>query len=207
MRRTSLLCVILLCFSTLVYSAQPVKGDFIFGLDAMFGLNGNKNRKLAGVVAHVGYDMYTPKIHYLSIEPKVGAGFFGGSLVDNFTEISLSDYKISCFTCAISPKLNLPLNPDNTAFLFLENEFAFSALSASILDKDVKNRRNSGEWQFHYALKLGLAINIGHSQRLALWVGGSTLDFDRVLNKNIPTGRKHYTGEEPSYSAGISIYL
>ena len=207
MRKAGLVCTLLLCCNALVYSTRPIKGDLTFGLDVLFGLNGNTNRNLAGAIAHVGYDIFTPKIPYISIETKVGAGFFGGSLNDEFSTASLSNYKITCFTYAIDPKLHLSLNFDDTAFLFLENEFALSMLGASIQDREAAAKRSSQDLQFHYALKLGISFNVGRRQRLAIWVGGSTLDFDGILNKDLPAGRKRYSGEAPSYAAGIYINL
>lgn len=174
----------------------------------MFRLDGNSDRRLGGGVAHAGYDVYIPKIPYLSLEAKVGAGFFGGSQNETLTETPLSDYKISAFTCALAPKLRLPLNFDNTVFLFLENEFALSSLAASIRDREATGTRNRRDRQFHYALKVGLLFNVDdRRQRLAVWVGGSTLDFDHVLNKRLPPGRKRYGGEKPEFVAGLAVYL
>lgn len=205
MGKAGLCCAALLCCAAFVYSARPVKANWVFGVDCLIRPD---YQPLGGSIGHIGYDVYIPKIPYFSLEAKVGAGFFAGSRKEIFTERTLLEYKISALTCALAPKLRLPLNFDDNMFLFLENEFALSSLAASIHDWEGAPARGRRDRRFHYALKLGLLFNVDKSrQRLAIWAGGSTLDFDPILNKRRPAAREPYSGESPDLVFGLAVHL
>lgn len=49
------------------------------GLDGLFG-DFDSNQKLGGGILHGGYDFFFHRISFLSVEPKIGVGYFGGKV-------------------------------------------------------------------------------------------------------------------------------
>ncbi|VFB12675.1 Uncharacterised protein [Bacteroides heparinolyticus] len=208
MKRFCILCFLIPLLGNATISANlPIRGHVIGGLDVLFGDISSSRHHLAGVFIHGGYDIFFPKLSFFSIEPKVGVGFFGSSKRDAF-DVPVSDYSIIGTMIGIAPKLHLSVNADDDAFLFLEHEFSLMNMYANIKDKDRNtNKRRSKGISFYYSLKVGLRFRLSSKYQLSAWVGGNTLNFNKLLNKNIPAGTNRYSSEAPSYAAGVSFYL
>ena len=193
------------CIS-LVYPKTPLKNRFIIGVDGLSSLDSNK--QLTGILFHGGYNLFSKKINFISIEPKIGVGYFEGKKENKFNSTPISNYKINCISGGLSPKLNLALNPDENAFIFLENDFSVMNVQAKINDKGSLSTRTVNEnFIFYYTIKVGLIFQLSKRSGLGLWVGGTTLKFDDLLNKGVPLSKEHYSSEAPSYCIGISLYL
>ena len=177
------------------------------GLDVLFG-DFDSNQKLGGGILHGGYDFFFHRISFLSVEPKIGVGYFGGNKTSTLSTAVVANYGITCFTTSISPKVYCSLNPDNNILLSLENEFSLLNGFANIKDQNsIHVRRNSKLFQFYYTVKIGLTLKTPKGCKFTVWVGGSTLRLDNILNGNIPSGEKYYSKETLPYAAGINFYI
>lgn len=206
MKRISILCVLVLFFQTVINAGSTNKNSFTIGIDGFIGQFDSDN-KTAGVLAHGGYDFFFNRINFLSIEPKIGVGYFGRPQAEGLNPTLSSGYNIACFAACISPKLHLSLNPDDTALIFIENEFSLLNAHARIEDQGQSNTRVSRGLLFYYTLKLGLTFKLSDNNKLAIWVGGSTLNFDTLLNNHIPKGQKRYSGESSPFAIGVNFHL
>lgn len=207
MKRMIILYALTVCCYTAIYALPGHnRNSFMMDIDGLFGQLDSSD-KTAGILVHGGYDIFFRGITFLSIEPKIGVGYFGRSRTEEPNSTPISSYNITCFTASVSPKLHLSLNPDDTAFLFLENEFSLLNAHARIEDQGRSKTRVSSTYQFYYTLKLGLSFKISSNNKLGIWVGGSTLRFDTLLNRHIPKEQKRYSGETTPFTVGVDFYL
>ena len=191
-RRLIIFCIFVTCSHITVHSRDFIKGSFSIGLDGLFG-DFDSNQKLGGGILHGGYDFFFHRISFLSVEPKIGVGYFGGNKTSTLSTAVVANYGITCFTTSISPKVYCSLNPDNNILLSLENEFSLLNGFANIKDQNsIHVRRNSKFFQFYYTVKIGLTLKTPKGCKFTVWVGGSTLRLDNILNGNIPSGEKYY---------------
>ena len=79
-RRLIIFCIFVTCSHITVHSRDFIKGSFSIGLDGLFG-DFDSNQKLGGGILHGGYDFFFHRISFLSVEPKIGVGYFGGNKV------------------------------------------------------------------------------------------------------------------------------
>lgn len=206
-RRLIIFCIFVTYSHITVHSKDFIKGAFSIGLDGLFG-DFDSNQKLGGGILHGGYDFFFHRISFLSVEPKIGVGYFGGNKTSTLSTAVVANYGITCFTTSISPKVYCSLNPDNNILLSLENEFSLLNGFANIKDQNsIHVRRNSKFFQFYYTVKIGLTLKTPKGCKFTVWVGGSTLRLDNILNGNIPSGEKYYSKETLPYAAGINFYI
>lgn len=59
----------------------------------------------------------------MSVEFKIGVGYFGGNKISIFSIVVVVNYGIICFIISILFKVYCLFNLDNNIFFFLENEF------------------------------------------------------------------------------------
>lgn len=203
--------VILYCFVTLssiihLFATGNDKGYYSISIDAIFG-ELNTNRKLAGGVVSGGYNYFILQKPYLSIEPLIGVGFIGNLNTYNFNIPSEVSYRVTFFKVGLNPKLYLPLNPDKNVLLSFENEFALIDGFANFNSSIPTTKRKGMNLQFCYTAKLGLTIRLIKKCHFTVWVGGSTLKIDKILNRSIAHKKDFYNNVKLPYALGLNFYI
>lgn len=207
MKRIIIFFLLILSSHIASFPQAFAKGTFTVGVDALFGQFGS-NDKLGGGIIHGGYEFFFRQVSFLSLEPKIGLGYLGNRKTEVLSDAFISDYNVACLTASISPRLRWSLNPDNNAFVFIDNEFALLNGYATVRDPNTTlSRKSSGTFQFYYALKLGIILKTSEKCKFAIWVGGSTLKLDPIVNNNIPLKQERYSNEGLPYMPGITFYL
>lgn len=204
------LSVILIIFFTNCYSQKDQnKNSFNLSIQA-FGIPTQDIHEPGGCIVDLGYDIIpNHRQHVFSLEPRIGGGFMGNSL-DNEFGTHIFKYTVTCIHFGIAPKVYLNLNmtdSDKSSFLYLENEFSLLNTYASINDYHVSTTRKENEYlHFFYSCKLGVSFPV-IAKATDLWIGYTTLDFTRMLNKNIPQNRDHFAGEYLGACFGMSFHF
>jgi hypothetical protein len=205
--------ICLFLFSTSSNAQVLGRNSIVAGADIRLGLFTTEGRSAVGLNVHGGYDIYLKKIPFLSIEPRIGVGFYSGSNSEKVRTYPFYEtdtpykYSISCFTIGISPKLYWDFNNDSA--LFMENEFSIMNMFANIKDNEnISEKRQANQnGYFYYSGKIGLMFGTIDKTRIAVWLCGSTIKFDKILNKKLSADMKKYSGETISLGAGIDFYF
>jgi hypothetical protein len=109
-----------------------------------------------------------------------------------------------CF--GVAPKYNIAVNEDDTAFLFIENDFMFYNALARIQDKGMNKKRVVCTYlNFYYAFKLGLRAKTGKNFWLGAFVGLSSMDFTNTINTNLPKGVESYGKDPCVFNFGMQV--
>ncbi len=205
------LFIILILFFTSSYSQEAEnKNSFTLSLQA-YGLPIEDMDLPGGFIADLGYDIIPKqKQKKFSIEYRIGGGGFVNSRKDGIPETQVFRYSMTCLHTSIAPKLYLNLNmadTDKSAFLYLENEFSVLNTFATIEDYHVNTSRKENEYlHFYYSCKLGASVPL-HKKYFDFWAGYTTLDFTKMLNRNLPADRHRFAGQYLGVCWGMSFHF
>ena len=200
--------LLLTTFTVTLHAQIEDKNSFVAGIDIKLGDFTNDDHSLGGAIIHGGYDINFRNLTFLSIEPKLGVGYFHGSYTHTFETYSHSEYNIGSIITGVSPKLKISINDDDNVYLFVENEFSLFNAFASVKDRNnTKTRRENYYGYFYYTGKIGILFKYSDNSKLGFWIGGSTLSFDRMLNKGIGQNQARYNSEDASISVGLDYYF
>jgi hypothetical protein len=189
-----------------VPKAQIVgRSNWLGGVDIR--LEEGSNRSIGGAIIHGGYDFLLHPLDILSIEPRMGIGYFHGSHSKMFDTNITSSYNIGCLTASVVPKLYISISEDESRYIYFATEFMMMNSVASIDDAGSSvTRHASDSFRFSYTCKVGIQFNINEHSKMSFWVGGSSMKFTHLLNSGLSPNQKHYKGETIDLGAGLDFY-
>lgn len=166
---------------------------FIFDL----GYLGNiLNETPNGVVIAFGYEtLIIPDIDFIIVEAKIG--YMNASAKKNNTNIVGSEvydtdiyyFKTHGVRLSIAPKLDIPLNFDGSSSVYISNELGvYKSFSEVTFDDNtfMKDVNKSDPIRFYYDIKVGGKLNIGASNSISIWVGLTTISFQKTVADMVP---------------------
>ena len=196
---TSLLC--LECF------AEDVTKNYLEVGFQFYGLPISDMEFPMGGMFKIGYDIVPYKRNLvLSIQPYVGGGFLGQKdLKGGGTDYDFNyKYNMGVWEIGIAPKLYYPLAEDEL-YVYLANEFSFINMYARTWDDDKAPVRPSNNFMdFYYTCKIGVLVK-SWKQNVAFWIGYTTIDLAKTINKNRPREISAYRNEKPGICFGVSL--
>jgi hypothetical protein len=153
MKRAYILCL-LTVYSIITFGQSSRRNIVVIGFELYDTGFDYKSEGRGGAFLNGGYEFFPLKTDWLSIEPRIGVGYFRGRTKDE--EITLVDHipssfgaapKHSCymfpFFFGVAPKYNIAANDDDTAFLFIENDFMFYNALARVQDEGMNKKNHS----------------------------------------------------------------
>lgn len=160
-----------------------------------------------GGMFKIGYDIAPYKKNLIfSIQPYVGGGLFAQKVVKGGgTDYDFKyKYNMGVWDLGIAPKLYFPLAEDEL-YVYLANEFSFINLYARTWDNDKASvRRSNNYMDFYYTCKIGVLVK-SWKQNAAFWIGYTTIDLAKTVNKNRPREISAYRNEKPGICFGASL--
>jgi hypothetical protein len=210
MKRAYILCLLTVC-SMITFGQSARRNTIVLGLDMydtdldIYGVKLESYEGRGGIFLNGGYEIFPLKEDWQSIEPRIGVGCFSNS---GKSEDSVPDHKyyMFAFSFGVAPKYNIATNGDDTAFLFIENDFMFYNALARIQDKGMNEKRVVCTYlNFYYAFKLGLKAKTKNNVWFGAFVGLSSMDFTNTLNTNLPKGVESYGKELCFFNLGLQF--
>lgn len=159
-----------------------------------------------GAMIRVSYDIVPYKKSLIfSIQPYVGGGLFAQKVSQGVTEYEFKyKYNMGAWEVGVAPKLYYPLVEDDL-YVYLANEFSFVNMYARTWDNDkAPARRSNNYMDFYYTCKIGVLVK-NWKQNAAFWIGYTTLDLAKTVNKNRPREISPYKNERPGICLGASL--
>lgn len=199
-----LLITSLLCLGCFAQSAT--KNHLELGFQ-FYGLPISEMNFPMGGMLKIGYDIVSNKKNLIfSIQPYIGGGLFAEKVLkERGTDYDFKyKYNIGTWEIGISPKLYYPLIEDDL-YIYLANEFSFINMYARTWDNDKAPVRHSDKFMnFYYTCKIGILVK-SWKQNAAFWIGYTTIDLAKTINKNRPHEVSPYRNEKPGICFGASL--
>lgn len=188
------------------FAQDATKNYWEFGFQ-FYGLPVPDMELPMGGMFKVGYDIVPYKKNLIvSIQPYIGGGLFAQKKLkggDNDYDFEYK-YNMGVWEIGISPKLYYPLSEDE-CYVYLANEFSFINMYVRTWDNDkAPVRRSNNYMDFYYTCKIGLLVK-SWKQNVAFWIGYTTIDLAKTVNKNKPREISSYRNEKPNICFGASL--
>jgi hypothetical protein len=208
MKRAYILCLLTVC-SMITFGQSARRNNVVLGLDVYDTNFVFESEGRGGVFLNGGYEFFPLKADWLSIEPRIGVGYFSDREEEDLSPFATAldrSYYIFPFSFGVAPKCNIPTNEDDTAVLFIENDFMFYNALARIQDEGMNNKRVVCTYfNFYYTFKLGLKAKTKKNVWFGAFVGLSSMDFTNTLNTNLPKGVESYGRNPCSFNLGMQV--
>lgn len=155
---------------------------------------------------HLGYEFASPKINFLALEMRIGAGLLANDGIYKTTPIEEWYYKVNYFRAGICPRLYWRMADDID--LFLDPEIGVTRLSGktyfSELDKWNPTKTYDSNY---YAIRVGAAAPISEKLKVSLAFGYSSLDFTRQLNSRPSTISYRFKDQPVNFDTSFSFMV
>lgn len=187
------------------YAQDAAKNYWEFGFQ-FYGLPVPDIGSPMGGILKIDYDVvpYKKKL-IVSVQPYIGGGLFAQTDFKGSTDYGFDyKYNMGVWEIGIAPKLYYSLVKDEL-YMYLANEFSFINMYTRTWDNDKAPVRYSNNFMdFYYTCKIGLLIK-AWKQNVSFWIGYTTLDLAKAVNKNRPLEISPYKNEKPGICFGASL--
>lgn len=200
-------CLIVFLLCSLPFYSQETVNRRHFNLRAEFLSIPIEEIGIGGVLLSIGYDIVPfPKKKFFSIEPRIAGGGLGGFKREGVDNRTVYKYVGGCYSLGMVPKFYLPLFEDEID-LFLENDFSFMSSFINIHDYYVEQGRTEKDlFRFYYTCRAGALFYLKKAD-VSCWLGFTTLDLTKPLNRNLPLGRQRFPEQRPWVCFGVGVAL
>ncbi len=175
-------------------------------LNAGFDLLGIKSSTPFGAGFHLGYEFAIPKINFMALEARIGAGVLARDGLYHSEPIYEWNYKVNYLRLGICPRFYYRMADDID--LFLDPEIGVARLSGKTYFSEQKKWNPTKTFDYnYYSIRVGAAVPITDKLKLSVAFGYSSLDITNLMNSKLSTINYRFKDQVLDIDTSITLHI